>query len=184
MGVRGVTAGLSALALSLVLVGCAADGRGPSVTTPPVATSEGPAVSPLGAPVALAAADGREVFVTVESVDVAATCPGRSEPTLRAELGFFVVLDVAVRVAETPMSTTADALPISAEDFAVVDADGTRQPISSTQTSWACFEDSELLEPFVAAGVTAQGNVVLDSRSRHGVVILELPGVGTAAWAF
>lgn len=184
MGVRGVTARLSGLALCLVLVGCAEDGGGPSVTTPPSATSEHPAVSPLGAPVALAAADGREVSVTVESVDVTATCPGRSEPTLRAELGYFVVLDVTVRVAETPMTATADALPISAEDFAVVDADGTRQPISSTPTSWACFEDSELLEPFVAVGVSAQGNVVLDSRTPHGVAVLELPGVGTAAWTF
>lgn len=184
MGVRGVTAGLSGLALCLVLVGCAEDGGGPSVSTPPSPTSEHPAVSPLGAPVVLAAADGRTVSVTVESVDVTATCPGRSEPTLRAELGYFVVLDVTVRVAETPMTATADALPISAEDFALVDADGTRQPISSTPTSWACFEDSELIEPFVAVGMTAQGNVVLDSRTAHGVVVLELPGVGTAAWAF
>jgi len=185
VGVRGVTTGLSVLVLSLVLAGCAEAGGGPSVTTPPSATSgERPAVSPLGVPVGLSAADGRSVSVTVEAVDVTATCPGRSQPTLRAELGYFVVLDVTVRVDVAPTTATVDALPMSAEDFAVVDAGGSRQPISSTPTSWACFEDAELLEPFVAGGGTARGKVVLDSRTGDGAVVLELPGVGTAAWAF
>lgn len=162
----------------VVLASCASPGDGsPVVASPdggvPVsATTSTP--SATGTHGAEAVAQGQPVEVTfeygtlelvLEDVEVATTCPGRATPTQAPAFGHFVILHVTAA-----FSGDGSYAPISAEMFSLATSEGAGQVVSSTDASWACLEDDELLPPFVDEGDSVTGRIVLDSRTDHGRV--------------
>lgn len=117
-----------------------------------------------GQPVEVVLEDGTLELV-LEDVEVATTCPGRAAPTQAPAFGYFVILQVTAA-----FSGDGSYAPTSAEMYSLATSEGASQAVSTTDASWACFEDDELLPPFVDDGDTVTGRVVLDSRTDHGRV--------------
>jgi len=138
---------------------------------------------------------GHTLVLTVRSVTVEQTCPGRGRPTEAPSFGVFVVLDLTATVerdggeggderqTEAPEAPST-VVPLGAETFRVVAPDGTVQETSSTEASWACYDAADLAPPFVAPGEIAAGKVVLDSATEHGTVVYPLGGSPGWAWSF
>lgn len=120
---------------------------------------------------------GGTLVLVLEAITTAQECPGRAAARQVPSQSVFVVLDLRAAVEGSPEAPFA---PTGAEMFRVSGPDGLVQAISSTEESWACFEDADLLPPFVDAGSTASGKVVLDSRTDHGAVTYG----ATAAWSW
>lgn len=183
--VRGL--GALALAVALLAAGCdAAPTEAPPpattmATTPstPSSTTTSPpgvrAVVPLGEAVSVPMEAGT-LLLTVTAIDLTDTCPGRAAPTQQPEYRHFVVLDVTAR-----FDGTEGHLPLGADLFRVASPEGTVQAISTTDASWACFPDGELLPPFVDAGEEVSGRIVLDSLTAHGSVGFARPS-GDPQW--
>jgi hypothetical protein len=134
---------------------------------------------------------GHTLILTVRSVTVEQTCPGRGRPTESPSFGVFVVLDVTATLegedGEVQTATPGEpsvVVPLGAETFRVVAPDGTVQEISSTEASWACYDRADLAPPFVAPGEVATGKVVLDSATGHGTVVYRLGEGPGWAWSF
>lgn len=145
---------------------------------------------------------GHTLILTVRSVTVEQTCPGRGQPTQSPSFGVFVVLDLTATVegdgdegdgdegddgGEVQSATPGDpsvVVPLGAEAFRVVAPDGIVQEISSTEASWACYDAADLAPPFVAPGEVATGKVVLDSATEHGTVVYRLGEGPGWAWSF
>lgn len=180
--------GVGATACLLVLAGCSDETGEPppvtasgsvaasaSVTTSgPVTASPSAAASSPSAPLptaagvgdrVTAAVDGGQLELVLERLEVATSCPGRAAPTQAPALGHFVILHLTVT-----FDGDGGFAPIGAEQFSLLTEQGVRQQASSTDASWACFEDDELLPAFVDDGTTVAGLVVLDSRFEHGRV--------------
>ncbi|WP_418605750.1 hypothetical protein [Georgenia sp. SUBG003] len=143
----------------------------------------------LGEPGGLAdATDGRAVFeISVDSATVSATCPGRGIDVSPAN-GHFVVLDVTASLS-ADVAAGADRgqdvfMPLVAETFDIVGPGGAVQGSTVTDASWACFDDDELLPPFLEPGRTVTGKVVLDSVSDSGVVVYAPDGEAGWEWEF
>lgn len=122
---------------------------------------------------------GGTLELVLEDVEVATTCPGRAAPTQVPALGYFVILHVTAL-----LKGGHSYAPISAEAFSLSTSEGASQAVSSTEASWACFEDDELLPPFVDVGESVTGRLVLDSRTDHGRVAYGPPGEGDWFWRF
>lgn len=128
----------------------------------------------IGETVSIPFEDG-SLSLTVEQITVSQTCPGRAVPTQEPELGQFVVLEVSAAADQGggARSTNA-AVPLLSDAFQLADASGELQRISTTGASWSCFEDAELVPPFVAVGESVHGKIVLDSVTPHGRVLYRL----------
>lgn len=197
-GARGgapLTRWLAVAAATLAVAGCSvpgpsdgASGEAPTTTSGPGRpTGTAPAApAEVGDPVTTTLAGGETLTVTVDAVAVTTLCPGRANPSQAPDHGYFVVLDVTARLdppgGDAPTEPTV--LPISAEEFSVLAPDGTPQEIASTDASWACYQDAELLQPFLVEGQTGTGKVVLDARTPHGRVVLRPPGGESISWSF
>jgi hypothetical protein len=124
--------------------------------------------------------------ITVSDVSVMTTCPGR-EVAPRPVRGYFVVIDLTARMADEGRSATAGDeglfMPLVADAFGVVAADGSVVATPS-EASWSCFEDVELAPPFVGAGESASGKVVLDSAVSAGTLVYTPGGNLGWEWAF
>jgi hypothetical protein len=129
-------------------------------------------------------ADGGVLFeISVDAARLSATCPGRGVDVSPAN-GHFLVLDVTASLSPDAADGADPGqdvfMPLVAEAFDVVGPGGAVQETTVTDASWACFDDDELLPPFLEPGGTVSGKVVLDSASDSGVVVYA-PG-GEAGW--
>ena len=179
-------AGALLVILPTATAGCTTTGSEPGSNgqvTPAYAAVE------IGAAVEAVVGGDSVLTLAVDEIRVIESCPGRAAPTQQPENGWFVVLDVtaSVQTLDEQGDSPAEAEPyagLGAERFRIVDTDGVTQETTSTSASWACFEDSELLPPFVDLGDTVSGAVVLDSATRHGAVLFE-PGQDSGwEWEF
>lgn len=175
-----------------------AHGPGASPTEPQGSPSASPTlllsvrgneVVPIGEPAAMTVATGDSpgtLDLTVHGLEVITECPGRGAPVQAPSQGFFLVLDVTADFEADGTATPApDAFaPLGAEAFGIASPDGTVQEVTSTEASWACFEDDELLPPFVGVGESVSGKVVLDSASEHGAVFYVPEGAVGVEWVF
>lgn len=201
MGVRPVTAprgrrvrgAAAALAVTVLLGACGGSDEGSS--TPPSAT---PSTTPIGTetppshiPVGLGETAevpvvGGTLFLVVRDIEVTTSCPGRAVPIQEPVFGYFVVVDLVARL-DNHAATTGPDVPyevLGAERFRVAGPDGTFQEVSSTDASWACLEDDELAPPFVDAGESVTGKVVLDSASDHGIIVFDSGDPPRLSWQF
>lgn len=165
-----VTASASVTTSGLVTPSPSATGSSPSAPLP-TAAGVGDRVS--------VAVDGGRLELVLERLEVATSCPGRAAPTQAPALGHFVILHLTVTYAGA-----GDYAAVGAEQFSLLTEQGVRQQVSSTDASWACFEDDQLLPAFVDDGATVAGIVVLDSRSEHGRVQYGSAGEGEWFWAY
>jgi len=132
-----------------------------------------------------AAGENRAFFeITVEAVSVLDSCPGRGVD-VPPEYGRFIVLDVeASMAADLPAGVPSDRfMPLGADAFTVADPAGRVHAATLTPASWGCFPADELAAPFVGAGETTRGKVVLDSPIGAGVVVYAPGGTGWE-WEF
>jgi len=130
------------------------------------------------------ATDGGVLFeISVDAAQISPTCPGRGVDVTPAN-GHFLVLDVTASLSADAADGADPAqdvfMPLVAEAFDVVGPGGGLQETTVTDASWACFDDDDLLPPFLEPGGTVSGKVVLDSASDSGVVVYA-PG-GEAGW--
>lgn len=166
----------TAALVAVSLMGCTSS-TGPTSPSAPTPTPTATAVRP-GEAVDVAVDDGT-LRLVLASVDVVPSCPGRGVPTQVPAFAHFVVLEV--RAFLDPDDATGSAYaPLGAETFRITSPDGELQAFSNTEASWECYQDEELLPPFVDAGVEVSGKVVLDSMTEHGTVAYA-PGL-PAGW--
>jgi hypothetical protein len=192
-------AGLLAVALITGAGGCTALGpsSGPEASDSGspgtvVLSERGNAMVTVGDQVETPVNEGSAVVLslTVDDIQVLESCPSRAAPTQSPTLGHFVVLAVTATL-RAPETALEDLPPdeqtyagLGAERFRIFDPAGTVQETTSTDASWACFEDSELLPAFVDVGQTVSGNVVLDSQSPHGTVVFSHDDSAGWEWTF
>lgn len=160
----------------LLLAGCSSATPPPTGETPagPATTSStAPQARPvaLGEPVKLGD-DAGALTLTVAQVSVLDSCPGRAVPTQEPELGHFVVLEVTAVAAEG----SDEPVPLPPGAFQLADAGGTPQQVSTTEASWSCFEDADLMPAFVPPGEPVRGKLVLDAEAPHGQIRYGLGG--------
>lgn len=143
----------------------------------------------LGERAGLTSADDGAVFfeITVDDATVTTTCPGRGVD-VRPANGHFLVLDVTATLS-SDATAGGDAgqdvyMPLVAETFSIVTPEGGLQETTVTDASWACFEDDELLPPFLEPGQTASGKIVLDAANDSGVVVYAPDGLAGWEWEF
>ncbi|PFG38716.1 hypothetical protein ATJ97_1202 [Georgenia soli] len=182
--VRGTVAAVATVAA--LVAGCSA-GPAPA-PTPTGSGSPGPVPTPsaplgerplaTGESASLPSGTEGTLTLTVQDIDVVESCPGRGVPTAEPELGHFVVLDVTVS-----SDGTEEPVHLPPGAFHLADTSGALQRVSTTDASWSCFEDAELLPAFVPAGQTVTGKVVLDAASPHGQVRYPA-GEETLVWAY
>lgn len=122
--------------------------------------------------------------ITVEGVSVVDSCPGRGID-VPPEHGRFIVLDIEASMAAVlPAGVPADRfMPLGADAFTVADHAGRVHGATLTPASWGCFPMDELAAPFVGAGETTRGKVVLDSPITAGTVVYAPGGAGWE-WEF
>lgn len=190
---RSVLGGTLAAAILASGGACAASGSG---NGPGGGNTVAPSPSPGGAEVVApgeqvtTAIDGYTLRFTVDAVTVVDACPGRGTPEQVPANEVFVVLDVRAALegagaAATDASTGEDlAVPLGAEVFRILAPDGATQVLTSTDASWACYDEAELAPPFVGPGEEAAGLVVLDSETEHGAVTYAPAGEPGWEWAF
>lgn len=182
--------GALALAVALVATGCEADPAAPGTTPPSTALSTASSTAqpsparndlvPLGDTVSIPVEAGTgtgTLHLTVSAIEMTDSCPGRAGPTQQPEFRHFVVLDVTAR-----FEADDGYLPLGADSFRLASPEGRVQAISTTDASWACFPDAELLPPFVDAGDEVSGRIVLDSLTAHGSVGFARPGEDPQWW--
>jgi hypothetical protein len=177
-------AGVAVVAAAPVLTGCSSEPTSPptSAAADPATTATGAAAErpvALGESVSLTLEDGGSLTLTVEEISVLESCPGRATPIQEPELGHFVVLEVAA-VAEAGAPET---VPLQAGAFQLADETGAPQRVSTTDASWSCFDDADLVPAFVPPGEPVHGKIVLDSASPHGSVLYPL-GEETLTWEY
>lgn len=189
-------AAVAALLIGGLAAGCTSSGGRPqpgaSATSPAGGLElsvRGNVLAPVGREVGPIAAPSGNLRLTVDSIAVMESCPGRGTPTQEPVFGHFVVLEVTASRAAPEDEAAAGAdepgyVGLGAERFRIAGPDGTVQEITSTQASWACFEDAELLPAFVDVGRTASGKVVLDSASEHGSVVFSQESSPGWEWSF
>lgn len=138
----------------------------------------------LGEPAGLTLAGSDTVYfeITVNDAAVVTDCPARGVD-VAPDHGYFVVVDVtATMSADIAALVPGDAdpfMPVTADAFSI---GGTELP-TLTDASWACFEAEELAPPFVGAGETVDGFVVLDSPVPAGTLVYAPAGTGWE-WQF
>ncbi len=161
---------LAAFLLAASVVSCSdsTDGTSSPGGLTPTASREPTRIVPLGEAVRVSLAEARaDLVLTLDAVEIAGTCPGRAAPVQSPQLGYFVILEVSASVQSPDRDLV---VPLGAENFVLRDKEGREQAVTSTDASWACFEDAELLPPFVDTGGPVRGKVVLDSRTAEGFV--------------
>ncbi len=134
---------------------------------------------------------GTEVFtVEVESVTAHETCPARvGDRELTSLNGAFLYVGVRAELRET-VEQSVDAapeelfLPLVTEAFTVTGPDGTVHDVVSSEMSWGCLTDDELLPPVINPGQTLEGIVVLDAPVTEGTVNYDPDRTGGWSWAF
>lgn len=148
-------------------------------------------VKQLGETAGLVDQDGKTVFtLDVESVSAQETCPARvGEKSLTSTNGTFLYVKVTAALDEqihqsVPGSNEEMFLPLVAEAFSVTGADGTVHEAVSSETSWGCLSEDELLPAMVNPGQTQHGIVVLDSPVTEGTVTYDPDHTGGWSWAF
>lgn len=142
----------------------------------------------LGEPAGLTVAGSdRSYFeIVVESVTVTTACPGRGVDVAPLH-GYFVVVDVTATMSEDVLAVAgglADPfMPLVSDAFHVIGPDGTVRTDTLTEASWGCFAESDLAPPFVGAGESASGLVVLDTPYDRGSLVYAPRGLGWE-WSF
>lgn len=179
---------LVALAAMMLMSCSPSTDPGPTGPTEPASSPAERVVSP-GERVEIAVDEG-DLLLVLDSVDVLASCPSRGAPTQEPQFEHFLVLEVTAALSSPTAGSDDGAAsspsyaPLGAEMFRVRSPDGEYQPITSTEESWACFENAELLPAFVDAGETVSGKVVLDVATRHGSVSYAPHVPSDWHWAF
>lgn len=138
----------------------------------------------VGEPAGLTSVDGEVYFeIRVDDISVATTCSGRGVDA-PPEHGYFVIIELSARVADYVGEAPPDVfMPLTADAFSLVGADGPLAVATSTDASWGCFEDDMLAAPFVGVGESTTGLVVLDSPLAAGTLVYA-PGGGGWEWEF
>jgi hypothetical protein len=111
-----------------------------------------------------------DLELTVDALEVLRSCPGRGVE-VEPRLGQFVVLDVTVSLVGPEVGTSDAFAALTPDVFRIAAPDGRVQEIVVTEQAWGCYEDAELLPPFVDPGETVSGKVVLESATEHGWLI-------------
>jgi hypothetical protein len=194
--VRAVARGVApAAVLVLCLTACDPPGDTPATTATPGGTSSataGPAsrgheVVEPGTSVTHETGRGAELQLIIGSVEVLSTCPGRGVE-VEPRLGQFVVLDVTASLTGVQGAGTSDPddafVALTPDDFGIAAPDGRVQEIVVTEEAWACYEDPDLLPPFLDPGQTVSGKVVLESATEHGWVSYVPEGSSGWEWEF
>lgn len=123
---------------------------------------------------------------SVNDIAVVTSCPGRGVD-VAPTLGYFVVIQISAAVRADLGAGLGGGeelfMPLVAEAFDVVDADGTPRALP-TEASWACFDDAVLAPPFVGAGEAASGKVVLDSAVASGTLVYAPGDAAGWEWQF
>jgi hypothetical protein len=174
---------LVVLVVAFLLLTMGGEGRPNSRASEP--TTSAPQVVEVGETIDVPVGSESAVVLalTIHSVDVTATCPGRAEPVQAPEHEAFVVLDVSASV-RGEAAENASPVRLGPEVFHIVTPDGDVHVETATSAAWACLEPEVLLPPFVQIGETAHGAVVLDSVSSGGAVRYA-PGEGPGwEWQF
>lgn len=147
---------------------------------PVVVSERGNVVKAVGEPAGLTGSDGVPAFeLTVTEIAVAGACPGRGV-SVPPENGHFVVVDVVAAVT----GGREGFMPLGAETFGIVGPDGVIEDGTATTASWACFEMSQLLPPFVGPGEHGAGKVVLDTAHSAGTLVYRPLGADGWEWEF
>lgn len=124
--------------------------------------------------------------ITIEDVRPTTSCPGRGV-SVAPEHGYFLVVELTASVSEDVSSAVAGGenlyMPLTADAFDLASGDGPIETQTSTDASWACFEDADLAPPFVGAGESVGGIVVLDSHLDTGTLVYAPGGAGWE-WEF
>jgi len=138
----------------------------------------------IGEPAGLTARDGHVSFeILVEDISVVTTCPGRGVDA-PPEHGYFVVIELSARVADDVGEVPPDVfMPLTADAFSLVSAEGPVAAPTSTVASWGCFDEDSLAAPFVGVGESTSGLVVLDSPVAAGTLVYA-PGGSGWEWDF
>jgi hypothetical protein len=155
----------------------------PSTTSSPSAPAEpnerGNVVQVTGQQAGIQGPDGRQqVIFSVDSVVVDQPCSGeQSAPTNGHYLG------VQVRVTTGDLGFLGGTWSMSANDFAVVQPDGTMRFDLGTEGAQRCLDDSgrfpgTALEP----GRKYTGTIVLDSPVTSGTLVFAPPGLQGNGW--
>lgn len=161
--------------------------QGTGVSAVDVAAS-GNVTKEFGEPAGLTAAEGDRAYfeITVRGVRAITDCVGRGVH-LPPENGYFVVVDLTASVRGDVGLVLDGAsemfMPLTADAFEIVSDDGLVHVETQTDAAWACFDDSDLSPPFVGAGETASGLVVLDSPVPSGTLVYA-PGGRGWEWRF
>jgi len=134
----------------------------------------------------LAGSDRAYFEFAVENISVVGSCPGRGLQ-LAPRNGHFVVVDIRATmsgdVSDVVPGGSAMFMPLTADAFELVGADGPVLVDTQTDASWACFGPDALADPFVGPGEATEGLVVLDSPIISGTLVYAPAGVGWE-WVF
>ncbi|MFC0581354.1 hypothetical protein [Micrococcoides hystricis] len=165
----------------------------PSETTPEEPTEDSDSAhveKEADEPAVITDEEGKtELFtLTVETVQHAQTCPARvGGQTLTPENGQFLILDATATMkplSAWPENTNAEEafVPVLADTFKVTLADGQELSDVQSESSWGCFQDTELLPSFISAGETKSGKIVLDVPAGATSVIYDPLNSGGWSW--
>ncbi|PFG19912.1 hypothetical protein [Serinibacter salmoneus] len=123
--------------------------------------------------------------ITLHEATAVASCPGRLGSDITPESGAFLVLDVSAEMDAEIEGSLADVatadilLPLGADAFVPYDPEGAPMADSASASAWSCYEDSDLLPPFIGPGESYRGLVVLDALDAASVAYQ--PG-GAEGW--
>jgi len=155
----------------------------PTSTSPPPAPAQpnerGNVVQVTGQQAGIQGPDGRsQVIFSVDSVVVDQPCAGGRSPATNGQY-----LGVQVRVATGDLGFLGGTWSMSANDFAVVQPDGTMRFDLGTEGALNCLDGSSrfpatALEP----GRTYTGTIVLDSPVTSGTLVFAPPGLQGNGW--
>ena len=134
----------------------------------------------------LAGSDRAYFEFAVEGVSVASSCPGRGLQ-LAPRNGHFVVIHIRATMSSDVIEVLPSGsdlfMPLTADAFELVGADGPVSVETQTDASWACFGPDALADPFVGPGEATEGLVVLDSPITSGTLVYAPSGAGWE-WVF
>lgn len=201
----GLGLGRFLAASALVVFGAGITGQAVGVApeTPHDVATEGPSgsgitsvrVAPSGnvekdigesAGLTLAGSDHAYFEFVVEGIEVLVSCPGRGV-TVPTRNGYFVVVNLRAQMSDAVSQAVKGGselfMPLTADAFRLVGADGPVAAETLTDASWACFGSDVLAEPFVGPGEETAGLVVLDSPISSGTLVYAPAGRGWE-WTF
>ncbi|GMA22244.1 hypothetical protein GCM10025864_44700 [Luteimicrobium album] len=122
--------------------------------------------------------------IRVTKIKVDPTCDGQF--ATKSKAGHLVALTVEARTSKELVKalslTGGTALGIGPATWSLIGSDGYNQSNPATAAAFACADDSEVIPTSIGPAQKAKGLVVLDSKTKHGVVVYSLNGQGDTGW--